>query len=583
MKYITPAMKKACGFVITIAVVAVYFITFQYQFWFKEQSTIFLCTGDFFVGRVSLPGGLAAYLGCFATQFCKIPLLGGILVALVFVISWWVYRKILIVGYHANHELLAFFPLIYLASLFAMVNYNLSIVCAHLLVSLAVWLYIGICRWHIRYGVGLVLIFLMYWASNTIFYTGVALFIMHELCCKRQKYFAAVAVLYLLISLPLPGLTHLLFSLPKEECYFSGYWIMETLITAKDIKLIYPSLAVLPVVCLLVYLGGVIPVQRRLYGTIVRPLLSVVMLVGLFAVGRMQSQEKRYLESLYLLRNEKWQEIVEQVQRTEKLVFPEMLAYNFVLAHEPSLSKQLLLNEHNSINYYRPEVMKGMLKLCFSSELYFHLGFVNGAFYDYFNVSKSLDLYASAYCLSRMAYIEMVKGNYPLAVKYYTILSKTWLYAREAKEYLRLLADPALIEQDQVILGKRKLLQQDDFFWSEQFLSNLERYVDTGTDNRLASEYLVGFTLLSKDLSHLMEYLSPVITRYYTNAGVPDIYQQAALCCYPEATGPALSKLNISEKNKQLYESFRKDMASGVNVNALKKYEGTYFYYLVKR
>jgi len=472
-------------------------------------------------------------------------------------------------------------PVIYLAALFSLINYNFSIVGAHLLVSFAVLIYVGVRNQYLRYGLGMALIFLMYWTANTIFYVGVALFIMHELCCKRQKYFVAISTMYLLISIPIPVLTHDMLSLPFEECFFSGYWIMETLITDKDVELIYPSLAIFPMVCLFVYLGSIISNKRLVcFGAIVRPLLLAVMLIGLFA-GCIRVQETKVLKSLYLLRNEKWQEMINRVQQTEKPIFSEMALYNFALAKEPDLSRQLLFDSRNSINYYQLDQMKGMLKLCFSAELYFHLGFVNKSFYDYFNVSKSLDRHGSAYCVSRMAYIAMVKGNYPLARKYYAILSETWLYARQAKEYMQLLSDPTRIEQHESIQEKRKLLLHDNsFFWSDQFLSNLVMYVDTGTENRLASEYLAGFILLAKDLTRLTTYIEPLILLHYNGSDVPDIYQQAILCYYVETTDPALEKLRVGDKNKQLFESFKKDITAE---NVLKKYEGTYFYYLLKR
>lgn len=50
---------------------------------------------------------------------------------------------------------------------------------------------------------------------------------------------------------------------------------------------------------------------------------------------------------------------------------------------------------------------------------------------------------------------EIINGNYRMAAKYAAMLSKTFSYREEAKEYLGLLADTALIDSHPELGAKR--------------------------------------------------------------------------------------------------------------------------------
>jgi hypothetical protein len=50
---------------------------------YHEQNQLFLWTGDYLMKRLSLPGGLAYWLGEFVVQFFYVPWLGALLMALL--------------------------------------------------------------------------------------------------------------------------------------------------------------------------------------------------------------------------------------------------------------------------------------------------------------------------------------------------------------------------------------------------------------------------------------------------------------------------------------------------------------------
>lgn len=68
-----------------IAIFLFWYLAYPHALSYQEQYQLFLWTGDYFVERVSLPGGLADWLGEFIVQFYYIEWLGALLLALLFV------------------------------------------------------------------------------------------------------------------------------------------------------------------------------------------------------------------------------------------------------------------------------------------------------------------------------------------------------------------------------------------------------------------------------------------------------------------------------------------------------------------
>ena len=68
-----------------IGVFLFWYVGYPHALSYQEQYQLFLWTGDYFWERVSLPGGLADWLGEFIVQFYYVEWLGALLLALLFV------------------------------------------------------------------------------------------------------------------------------------------------------------------------------------------------------------------------------------------------------------------------------------------------------------------------------------------------------------------------------------------------------------------------------------------------------------------------------------------------------------------
>ena len=74
---------------VLLAVIVFCFWLFRYPFvpLVREMSQLFLWTGDYFVERIMIPGGLAQYLGEMISQFFINPINGAIVYAVIFVVA----------------------------------------------------------------------------------------------------------------------------------------------------------------------------------------------------------------------------------------------------------------------------------------------------------------------------------------------------------------------------------------------------------------------------------------------------------------------------------------------------------------
>ena len=91
-----------------IGIFLFWYMAFPHAMSYQEQYQLFLWTGDYFMERVSLPGGFADWLGEFIVQFYYLEWLGALLLALLFVAlqrltarllpkSWWLLSLIPVV------------------------------------------------------------------------------------------------------------------------------------------------------------------------------------------------------------------------------------------------------------------------------------------------------------------------------------------------------------------------------------------------------------------------------------------------------------------------------------------------------
>ena len=72
-----------------------WYVWYPHALSYQEQYQLFLWTEDYFVEKISLPGGFADWAGEFIVQFYYVEWLGALLLALLFVVLQWLTARLL--------------------------------------------------------------------------------------------------------------------------------------------------------------------------------------------------------------------------------------------------------------------------------------------------------------------------------------------------------------------------------------------------------------------------------------------------------------------------------------------------------
>ena len=84
-KVISNNLNLVLSILVGVGIFMFWYVVYPHALSYQEQYQLFLWTGDYFLERVKLPGGLADWLGEFIVQFYYIEWLGALLLALMFV------------------------------------------------------------------------------------------------------------------------------------------------------------------------------------------------------------------------------------------------------------------------------------------------------------------------------------------------------------------------------------------------------------------------------------------------------------------------------------------------------------------
>ncbi|MBR0500623.1 MAG: hypothetical protein IJJ72_06470 [Bacteroidales bacterium] len=159
----------------------------------------------------------------------------------------------------------------------------------------------------------------------------------------------------------------------------------------------------------------------------------------------------------------------------------------------------------------------------------------------------------SAAMIKLMADIAFANGDYDTARRYLTMLSKTALYRKWAREGLHLL------DTDTASLAVKNdcrdiLIQHNDYCTA---LANLAA---TSSDGKTATDYLLCLDLLDKNLGNFRRDYDEYYKGKYDVVSVPLLYQEALLMTFDENTSPAeqLSEYRIARSTLDNCTTFLK-------------------------
>lgn len=495
---------------------------------YQEQYQLFLFTPSYFTERISVPGGLADYVGEFITQFYYVYAIGAILLALVFFclqrLTWVLMRRS---GVSQSWYLLSFIPAVALWALMGNENVLLSFAIA-LLAMEELMLHYIIVRDHSRGWVApavylLIAVPVGYWLFGPVV-IGVALSATYnpyrpygtsqtlpERAVKSNSQTLLTPYGWVLLSV----------------LYFVAIvWLCGLFLQYPYYKLFgginyfrYPG--IIPVIqwvvaALFALLPLVVSYLPRLEGKkAVRAEIAQLTIIMLATVPLLHFSFDRATYELidydYLVRTHQWQRIIERAEKRQASSPMSVSCVNLALAMQGQLCDRLFEFYQNGAEGLFPTFTRDMTSPLPTAEAFYQLGMVNDAERYAFEAQEAIPNYRKSGRLTRrIAQCEIINGNYGVATKYLRMLESSLFYRQWAKSQERFLYNSAAVKADPEYgrLGDIRI-KRHDYLFSDQEMDQMLGLLlvdNKKYDNRMAYEYLIAYELLQRDLGRFMRY-----------------------------------------------------------------------------
>lgn len=487
-------LRVALTIVFAVAVSCFFGIVYPHHLHFQEQYQLFLFDADYACDVLSLPGGMADYVGRFLTQFFIYAWVGAGLIALLLAavqalvshgqrVSW-VYA-------------LGFVPALFLWRLMLDENALLGTVVAVILCLLADQGVRRLPLGALRHVVAVLALPLLYWLSGPValwLYTGLVILALAAQCRKAA---CVVAPVLIILSLALPTVARRLVAIDPDRLAYGVHYFRHS---AHESWPLWSAVASILVVRVANWAGGRWSLSR------LSPLVAT--LACWAAVGApliMQGINHASEEVMaydFMARSQQWNRILLAGDAKEPNNPTSATVHNLALAMKGRLAERMFEYPQHGTAGFLPKFVRDPFSPLATSEVYYQLGMINTAQQFVFEAQEAIpDYQKSGRCYKRLAETNLINGAYDVARKYLLALQQTWFYRSWATETLALLGNEEAIDRHPEYGRLRRLNIQASFFYSDRELPQmLGQLLMSNRQNRLAFEYLEATYLLEGNL-----------------------------------------------------------------------------------
>ncbi len=505
---------------------------------FQEQYQLFLTDTGYFQERMSVPGGLADYIGEFLTQFYFVPVLGACILALLSValqvMVWLLARRN---GANSAYYPLSFIPSLMLWAYMGDENVLLSFNVA-LLLALAIMLFYhqvsgneGFPRYMLRKVAFILTVPLIYWLIGPCVLMVVAYVAFYELSKHRSLgslAFGTIGIVYAVavVLLCARSLQYPLFNLFVGINYYRYPVYQPGMQTAIE-----------AVATLLPLLLPLLPAVQK---TVRVALVSIAVLVvgGWWVMGHSFDPLKyNLIEYDFLVRTRQWGKIIEKAERQQPTRPFDVSCVNLALAMQGQLSDRLFDFFQNGAEGLFPSFQRDMTSPLPPCETFYWLGMVNDAERYAFEAQEAIPNHRKSGRLTRrIIECNIINGHHEVAMKYLRMLERTVFYRKWAKEQ-KAIIKAGKVNEDPVYGRLRSFRQKkQDFLFSDTEMDQMLGLLFVQNyDNRMAFEYLMCYELLQRDLERFNAYYP--LGKYAKFNRIPTAYQQALVMQWTQQHG----------------------------------------------
>ncbi len=482
-------MKKGIGkyynlglsMLVGIGVFLFWYVGYPHALSYQEQYQLFLWTGDYFLERLNLPGGLADWLSEFIVQFYYVEWQGALLLTLLFVA----------------------------------------------LQRLILWLLThgGITQGTVPMCLSLVPVALILWLMgdiNVLLSLPAAIVLALALACIRlSKRFSWIDVLILPVAYWLIGPAVWIYIVVRVlqlgwKHLWSAGWLVAVQLMAYAWLL--PQWPLQQVMTGLNYYR--IPLQYPQWSGYNKDMYELI---------RMD----------YLVRNECWDEIEKRAGEYQVKTAFWSNCVNLALAEKRLLADRMFdfyQSGEDALIIPRTRDLTSMLP---SAEAFWRLGMVNSAQRYMFDTQESiLNARKSGRCTKRIAECMIVNGHYQTAAKQLNLLKKSLFYRGWAVEAEALMKDEAKVNAHPVYGKLRQLRYKDNFLYSYDEMDKMFGLLFLNNqENKMALDYFMAQMLLKGNLQGFQQYMGTV-QRYGGYRQMPLGYQDVMRCIQMQGRVP---------------------------------------------
>lgn len=474
-KVITKYWNIVLSVLVGIGVFLFWYIAYPHALSYQEQYQLFLWTGDYFIEKVSLPGGFADWLSEFIVQFYYVEWLGALLLALLFVALQRLSTRLLPEGAWC---LLSLLPVALLLWLMGDVNVLLS-----LPVAMVLALALACIRLPKRLSwLDILILPIAYWLI------GPAIWI------------------YIVVRMLQLGWKHL----------WSAGWLVAV-----------------QLVCY-AWLLPQWPLQQVMTGlSYYRIPLHYPQWSGY------DKEMYELIRQDYLVRHERWDEIVKRAGEYQVKTPFWSNCVNLALAEKRLLADRMFDFYQSGADALIMPRTRDLTSMLPSAEAFWRLGMVNSAQRYMFDTQESiLNAKKSGRCTQRIAECMMVNGHYQAAAKQLNLLKKSLFYRGWAKEAEALMKDESQMNAHPVYGKLRQLRYKESFLYSYEEIDKMFGLLFMNNQqNKMALDYFMAQMLLKGNLQGFQQYMG-MVQQYGGYRQMPLGYQDVVRCIQMQGRVP---------------------------------------------
>ncbi|MDO4462606.1 MAG: DUF6057 family protein [Bacteroidia bacterium] len=507
-----------------LAVLLFFGLMYPHHLHFQEQYQLFLFDWHYALEVLSIPGGLADLLGRFFTQFFLLAWVGATILAFLITTIFLLTYKITPKGWLASLSLL---PSIALWAFMCDENGLLGGVIAVLFALVFAAFIPSIKHQPTSLASMVISAPILYWAIGPVAIITPLIWLLSSLRSHSPHGIKASLFSMAIISI-MPILAQHMVALPLERLFSSPHYYRNI---STFPQLLWFSVAII----------AILPILPKLSPNSWLPISTPILTIfvgGLTIHTSYNAASEEVMSYDFMCRFQQWNRIVNRANTKKPKNALSCTALNLALGMRGELADRLFEYNQNGTAGLIPDFNRDPISPLTTSEVYLHLGMVNTVQRLVFEAQESIqDCQKSARCYKRLAETNLLSGNYAVAEKYLSALTKTIFYRDFAHNTLSLLYNEEAITNHNTYGHLRSIMPKADCMFQQGNLSELlAQQLSANSSNRLAYEYLQCANLLMRDLNSFVSSLD--LGKDISYQRMPFMFQQAYILWFSQNHNP---------------------------------------------